>query len=1238
MQGATLNVITHDDHTLTVEAPQCIDCRATIDIPIHQFHDDLFNLEAPYGPTLEDTVHEIKDAASGRNTTCPSASILQIKDARGTKMSAKISLGKEHSTGQGFYLQESSQIFIRSSCFLHVWNLSTTGRSICELAYIWKLDPDDESKHSGEYNPRTLLAAKMCEHGKNVRISLSAARWFHHSKRLPEGVLGKIDIVTTPISSKDTLKMTMDMRLAGGLQYLGTIHANSGPSVRESVQRYLDRSLNKHPESSLKSLCHAWSHENRTWLEKPKVIELVKTITDYCTHHATRTKDPGFLAPIIASMPQLMKHFPDYASVILTKVSYIPTKQRAFILHNHIVAYPPKVFLKFWKSKKKSLAKTKHPTLQLNDFLSKPNHKNNKFRRPLYIASFNMLWNYNDKTISEMSGPNDSTWRWRTWRTWYHMFTLKLRLRTHKYVECHDFNLEVFDNPAIRALVKYKWNTIGFRYWSFRFTFQLIFYILVIVAALLQVFRHELYTAHVTAVFISIIVFGVIFLWLELLQAIKHGKRYRTIYNLLDILGYTVPVCTSIQQMLVLRENNPNGYTKTLSFAVLIVFLHALFELRVFKSVCKYVSIIQHTVVEIRAFFFIFAAGIIAFAIATLHLLRACPVLDGCKELTIKFSGNFFGALSTTYFFMGGRYDDVAEDFDSDGWEFHLMMAIYLFFTVIVMLNVLIALINVAFTKGDDSWRLVCIESRLRYIESAENMSYHIPGFRQSYNWFPKEIFYSATPKEVKAYREKYGSKTLKNRSLNIKDYLEKDDYDDEEEHQGGARTRKPEFFQDEGNATSASFKGETEETKGEDQKDQVGVENEDGSGGDGQDDNSNNEEFLDVDEVEEEQAEDQDEDEAEDASVVRDLKIEMTSKGMGYDSAIAQRSKRHAAMDSSNLNVMHATENHLGPDMTSMGENAAASGPVLLASYKPVHEKEAMHSPHSVFRRWYFNGEQDEIGTAESYMRSSLVKTTEPWECERSLRNVTVGWYSLVFCVSLDKLNVDLLESITFDVKLCGREHRDMEDTGAKTVVSNEEMKHLPRTGRTLLRLHRQSYISDSSKYLNPIVTIKTTAEPVTPQSMELHYIELTTESIQPSAGAEGTVHPLYGEDKPDQFIKVGDSSKYPVKICAYAVSDMGTYVATLYRIHKTVHLDIWNIQKQDDDSRTTPYAQQSFQLEDGHEYAHLTYEVAISSTGLQAAVCSLDEMGAFGYIAFRTIDSAIGPEDIETKNERFF
>ncbi|KAF9965674.1 hypothetical protein BGZ70_004342 [Mortierella alpina] len=236
-----------------------------------------------------------------------------------------------------------------------------------------------------------------------------------------------------------------------------------------------------------------------------------------------------------------------------------------------------------------------------------------------------MLWNYEDNPEFEISRPRDNT----LWKTLYHMLTIKLRPKAHTYINCHDFNLEVFDNPAIAAL------------------------------------------------------------------ALKHGKTYRTIYNLLDIMGYTVPVGTSIQQIVVLYENNPDGYTKTLSFAVLIVFLHA-----------------------------------------------------------------------------GGRYDDVDDEFESEAWEFHVMMGVYFFFTVIVMLNVLI-----------DTWRLVWIESRLRYTEAAENMSYHVPGFRQSHNWFPKEVFYSATLQEVKAYLEKYHSKESKNQNCEIlQDWERDEEYDEDEE------------------------------------------------------------------------------------------------------------------------------------------------------------------------------------------------------------------------------------------------------------------------------------------------------------------------------------------------------------------------------------------------------------------------------------------------------------------------
>ncbi|KAF9949252.1 hypothetical protein BGZ70_001846 [Mortierella alpina] len=192
------------------------------------------------------------------------------------------------------------------------------------------------------------------------------------------------------------------------------------------------------------------------------------------------------------------------------------------------------------------------------------------------------------------------------------------------------------------------------------------------------------------------------------------------------------------------------------------------FELRIYKSWCKYVSIIRQSVVELRVFLFIFAGGIVAFSISTLHLLRACTIPGSCEEPTTKFSKHFIGALSSTFFFMGGRFDPVADELGSDDWAFHIMLGGLFFSTVIVMLNVLIALINKAFKKGDDAWRLDWVEARLHYIELAENLSYHIPGFRQNHDWFPKEIYFAATAKEVEESREE----DLKNQILKLQKQL----------------------------------------------------------------------------------------------------------------------------------------------------------------------------------------------------------------------------------------------------------------------------------------------------------------------------------------------------------------------------------------------------------------------------------------------------------------------------------
>ncbi|CAO3570466.1 unnamed protein product [Mortierella alpina] len=348
-----------------------------------------------------------------------------------------------------------------------------------------------------------------------------------------------------------------------------------------------------------------------------------------------------------------------------------------------------------------------------------------------------------------VKAAQETTW----WKTAYHMLRLKCRLKTHTYVVCHDFNLEFLDNPAIAALVAYKWNTIGYAYWAFRFFFQCAFYALVFVAALLQVYDENVGRRLLGGVFVAIIVVGAVFLWLELLQAIKNFKRYRrNPYNLLDIVAYSLPMIASFIMLMVLYDIDVKAKSHILSYSVLAVFMHMLFELRIYKSVCKYVTIIRQSVLEIRVFFLIFAGGLVAFTITFLHLLQGCLIPGTCADPETKYSKHFGGALSATYFFMGGRFDPINDELDSENWAFHVVMAIYFFFTVIIMLNVLIALINKAFTKGDDDWRLDWIESRLRYIELAENLSYHIPGFRETHNWFPKEIYFADTEKEVKEY------------------------------------------------------------------------------------------------------------------------------------------------------------------------------------------------------------------------------------------------------------------------------------------------------------------------------------------------------------------------------------------------------------------------------------------------------------------------------------------------------
>ncbi|KAF9140294.1 hypothetical protein BGX30_006738 [Mortierella sp. GBA39] len=504
---------------------------------------------------------------------------------------------------------------------------------------------------------------------------------------------------------------------------------------------------------------------------EPFANAVVQIIVDYCLRQAKAAQDPHFLSPILQCLPSLVdpkQLYSEMAQTIYREVAFFPTQGRDFIVANHILINPSTFRWKFWQPYPWGLHQYRDQVLQFNTHKI-PNPPKGNFTRDIFQASFDLLWyKAEDAGSQDSSDGSQGATIAKTLFSWPHaiwmMVLRKCKLRHNTTIECYPFELEALDNPALMALVEYKWNTIGFKYWFIRFLGQMCFYLMVLTAIFFQIEvepnlaeeNNGRIDLGLESLFVAIIVVAFIFLWLELVQLLKDKRAYiQSVYNWVDLLVFLLPLAGAINQILIIQGVIVLGLNPgLLSFSVLFIFLHFLFELRVFQAVCHFVSIIIRAIHAIRVFFFVFAGGLLAFSIAIVHLYHVCTS-DECSYFTDGFSSNLLRAFSMTYFMMGGNYDPVEKGFSGNNFAFHMMMIVFFFFTVILMLNVLIALINNAIDDGDHTWQLDWLEYRMKYVESAENMTYDIPGFREKHNFFPDKIYYTGTPQQVRDYEKK---------------------------------------------------------------------------------------------------------------------------------------------------------------------------------------------------------------------------------------------------------------------------------------------------------------------------------------------------------------------------------------------------------------------------------------------------------------------------------------------------
>ncbi|KAF9187679.1 hypothetical protein BGZ51_001174 [Haplosporangium sp. Z 767] len=267
------------------------------------------------------------------------------------------------------------------------------------------------------------------------------------------------------------------------LQYVGR-HLNSYPDPNDLVDNVLGRicrNVNQENYSYYTEFLRAlfdshygnWvprpeynSKTNPIWMllisaeTFPRAMNLAQVLIDYCVRKANKERNWYFVTPILGPLHDLVDRKHLYAQIVrktLRNLAFIPVMDRSYVIDHHIIAHPPELRWGFWQSNQTPLHKCKDPILQLdyNPTPTEHNLQTDNFTRDMFVASFDLLWREPESSASVKevnSQASDSLMS-----IILHAIWLNCKIKSRTTVECHDFELELLDNPAIAALVEYKW-------------------------------------------------------------------------------------------------------------------------------------------------------------------------------------------------------------------------------------------------------------------------------------------------------------------------------------------------------------------------------------------------------------------------------------------------------------------------------------------------------------------------------------------------------------------------------------------------------------------------------------------------------------------------------------------------------------------------------------------------------------------------------------------------------------
>ncbi|RUS21628.1 hypothetical protein BC937DRAFT_92039 [Endogone sp. FLAS-F59071] len=305
--------------------------------------------------------------------------------------------------------------------------------------------------------------------------------------------------------------------------------------------------------------------------------------------------------------------------------------------------------------------------------------------------------------------------------------------------------VEGFELPFWLPIIEFKWKTFARPRYYIYLIQHMFNYILFMVAAAPTIGQNDPLEWRREMFFACIILSTWLFI-LELRLLIHMRLNYfLSFYKLLNGAAVVMPWIISLNGIV----NNARGPSRFTAFTILILWANFLQQCRIYRTIGLFANVIISVVWSLRSFMLIMLVIVLGFSHALWTALADISVPGGPNHYN-----TFPNSIKYTYYWLTGDTSAIGT-FDGVDLAADVFRVLFSLITVIILLNLLIAMLNDSFNKATEISEKSYLLQLAQVLADVE-IFFLLPSERKKI-WFADELYFEVNMSRIKQWNKKLG-------------------------------------------------------------------------------------------------------------------------------------------------------------------------------------------------------------------------------------------------------------------------------------------------------------------------------------------------------------------------------------------------------------------------------------------------------------------------------------------------